>query len=153
MLIERRRGRWGGRRTAVPGRTERPARTRACLNCSPGSPTGGGWEAAAPSAALAAALEAAAGPDGLYPGADIDALTGIAARWAAIESWAAAGLLASLRAMMREDGEGRPLLLETAVLQRRAARGPRSAGSQAANLTGALLAAEVDPAGSGPGAS
>ena len=71
---------------------------------------GGVWETAAPSAALAAALEAAAGPDGLYAGADVDALTGIAARWAAVESWAAAGLLSSLRAMMREDGQGRPLL-------------------------------------------
>jgi hypothetical protein len=71
---------------------------------------GGGWDAAVPSAALAAALEAAAGPDGLYAGADVDALVGIARQWAAIESWAAAGLLGSLRAMTREDGEGRPLL-------------------------------------------
>ena len=61
-------------------------------------------------AVLAAALEAAAGPDGLYEGADTGALVGIVRQWAAIESWAAAGLLAALRAMMREDGEGRPLL-------------------------------------------
>ena len=71
---------------------------------------GGAWDAAAPSAALAAALEAAAGPEGLYEGAETGALVGIARQWAAIESWAAAGLLAALRAMMREDGEGRPLL-------------------------------------------
>ena len=45
-----------------------------------------------------------------------------------------------------------PPILETAVLQRRAARGPRSAGSQAGSLTGVLTAAEVDPARSGPGA-
>ena len=63
-----------------------------------------------PSAVLAAALEAAAGPDGLYEGADTGALVGIVRQWAAIESWAAAGMLAALRAMMREDGEGRPLL-------------------------------------------
>jgi hypothetical protein len=56
------------------------------------------------------ALEAAAGPEGLYDGADTDALVGIAARWAAVESWAAAGKLAALRAMMREDGGGSPLL-------------------------------------------
>ena len=31
---------------------------------------------------------------------------GIARQWAAIESWAAAGMLGALRAMMREDGEG-----------------------------------------------
>ena len=71
---------------------------------------GGAWDAAAPSAALAAALEAAAGPDGLYAGADVDALVGIVRQWAAIESWAAAGLLGTLRAMMREDHEGRLLL-------------------------------------------
>ena len=71
---------------------------------------GGAWEAAAPSAALATALEQAAGPDNLYDGADTDALVGIARQWAAVESWAAAGKLAALRAMMREDNDGRPLL-------------------------------------------
>jgi hypothetical protein len=71
---------------------------------------GGAWAEATPSAALAVALEAAAGPGNRYEGADTDALTGIVRQWAAIESWAAAGLLAALRAMMREDGEGSPLL-------------------------------------------
>ena len=71
---------------------------------------GGTWAGAPPSAVLAAALEAAAGPEGLYEGADTDALVGIVRQWAAIESWAAAGLLAALRAMMREDGDGAPLL-------------------------------------------
>ena len=50
------------------------------------------------------------GPDDLYAGADTDALVGIARQWAAVESWAAAGKLAALRAMTREDAEGRPLL-------------------------------------------
>ena len=63
-----------------------------------------------PSAAVAAALEAAAGPEDRYDGADTDALVGIVSRWAAVESWAAAGKLAALRAMMREDGDGAPLL-------------------------------------------
>ena len=76
----------------------------------PGFDHGGPWDAAAPSAMLAAALEAAAGPEGLYEGADTGALVGIVRQWAAIESWAAAGMLAALRAMMREDGEGNPLL-------------------------------------------
>src|SRR6185437_14170274 len=71
---------------------------------------GGAQAEAAPSAALAVALEAAAGPDGQYEGADTDALVGIIRQWAAIESWAAAGLFAALRAMMREDSEGSPLL-------------------------------------------
>jgi hypothetical protein len=70
----------------------------------------GPWAVAAPSAALATALEAAAGPEDLYEGADTAALVGIVRQWAAIESWAAAGLLAALRAMMREDREGSPLL-------------------------------------------
>jgi Domain of unknown function (DUF222) len=70
----------------------------------------GTWAGAPPSAALAAVLEAAAGPGGLYEGADTDALVGIVRQWTAIESWAAAGMLAALRAMMREDGGGRPLL-------------------------------------------
>jgi hypothetical protein len=71
---------------------------------------GGAWDAAPPSAVLATALEAAAGPDGLYAGAGASSLVGIVRQWAAIESWAAAGMLAALRAMMREDGAGRPLL-------------------------------------------
>jgi hypothetical protein len=70
---------------------------------------GGTWDVAAPSAMLAAALEAVAGPEGLYEGADTGALVGIVRQWAAIESWAAAGMLAALRAMMQEDGEGKSL--------------------------------------------
>jgi hypothetical protein len=71
---------------------------------------GGAWAAAAPSAALAVALETAAGPEDLYEGAKTGALVGMIRQWAAIESWAAAGLMSALRAMMREDSQGRPLL-------------------------------------------
>jgi hypothetical protein len=88
----------------VPGQGEGPPALLA------GFDHGGMWDAAAPSAALAAALEAAAGPGGLYEGAETGALVGIVRQWAAIESWAAAGMLAALRAMMREDGAGSPLL-------------------------------------------
>jgi hypothetical protein len=70
---------------------------------------GGAWETAAPSAALAAALQAAAGPEELYDGAGPDAMVGITRQWTALESWAAAGTLGSLRALTREDGQGRPL--------------------------------------------
>ena len=88
----------------VPGRGE----------CRPASLAGfdhGGTQAGAPpSAALAAALEAAAGPGDRYDGADTDELVGMVRQWAAVESWAAAGKLGALRAMMREDGEGAPLL-------------------------------------------
>jgi hypothetical protein len=71
---------------------------------------GGAWAEAAPSAALATALETAAGPAGLYEDAGTDALVGIARQWAALESWAAAGKLAALRAMTREDADGSPRL-------------------------------------------
>ncbi len=63
-----------------------------------------------PSATLAAALERAAGPEDLYGGADTGALVGIARQWAALESWAASGKLAALRAMTREDSDGTPRL-------------------------------------------
>ena len=87
----------------------------------PGGPAagfaqGGEWDSAAPSALVAAALEAAAGPGGSYDGADTDALVGMARQWAALESWAAAGLLGALRAMTREDDEGRPGLRRRADL-------------------------------------
>jgi hypothetical protein len=80
----------------------------------PGLPVGfdhgGTWADAAPSAALAAALERAAGPEDRYHGAGTDTLVGIARQWAALESWAAAGKLAALRAMTREDADGTPRL-------------------------------------------
>jgi len=91
---------------------------------------GGPWAEAVPSAALAAALEQAAGPDDLYAGAETDALVGIARQWAAVESWAASGKLAALRAMTREDAEGRPLLR----LQRRGPLPPLPPGQAAARL-------------------
>ena len=88
----------------VPGRGERRTGSLA------GFGHGGAWAGEPPSAALTVALEAAAGPDALYDGADTDALVGIVGQWAAVESWAAAGKLAALRAMMREDRDGAPLL-------------------------------------------
>jgi hypothetical protein len=103
----------GDRQGSTPGR-DAAAR--------PDSPAafghGGTWEAALPSAALAVALETAAGPGGVYEGADADALVGMARQWAAIESWAAAGQFAALRAMMRDDDTGTP------VLQRHAGPAP-----------------------------
>jgi hypothetical protein len=71
---------------------------------------GGPWAEATPSAGLTIALEQAAGPAGAYGGAGTDALVGIARQWAAVESWAAAGKLAALRAMTREDSDGTPRL-------------------------------------------
>jgi len=99
---------WQTGRGSWPG--EVPSQDEGLPESLAGFGHGGAWDAAVPSAVLATALEAAAGPDGLYAGADVNALVGIVRQWAAIESWAAAGMLAALRAMMREDGAGRPLL-------------------------------------------
>jgi Domain of unknown function (DUF222) len=97
-----------------PGKAPRPGESLPELLAA--FEDGGAWDAAAPSAGLAAALEAAAGPGGLYEGAEAGSLVGIARQWAAIESWAGAGILAALRAMTREDGEGRPLLRQRSDL-------------------------------------
>jgi hypothetical protein len=99
---------WQADRNGWPG--EVPGQGDGLPGLLAGFEHGGAWGTAAPSALLAAVLEAVAGPDGLYEGAGTDALVGIVRQWAAIESWAAAGMLGALRAMMREDNEGRPLL-------------------------------------------
>jgi hypothetical protein len=49
---------------------------------------GGVWDASVPSAALAIALEEAAGPDFSCPGATADERVGILRQWAALESFA-----------------------------------------------------------------
>jgi len=64
---------------------------------------GGQWDTCPPSAALAAALEATSGQ-----GATRDERVGRAARWQAMESWAAAGKLAELRDLIRDDDEPLP---------------------------------------------
>ena len=46
----------------------------------------------------------------MYAGAGADALTGIVRQWAAVESWAAAGLMGALAAMMHDDDTGTPVL-------------------------------------------
>ncbi|HVT69697.1 MAG TPA: hypothetical protein VHF26_18240, partial [Trebonia sp.] len=68
----------------------------------------GEWDACRPSAALAAVLEAASGDEGRCPGASHDEMAGLLRRWAALESWAVAGKLAVLRALIREDDEPLP---------------------------------------------
>lgn len=70
-----------------------------------GFANGGRWDQCPPSAALAAALEAASGPEWRSPGATGDDLTGLLGRWAALEGWPAAGKLGTIRAMMRQESE------------------------------------------------
>ncbi|HEY3883228.1 MAG TPA: DUF222 domain-containing protein [Trebonia sp.] len=71
----------------------------------PGFAEGGDWDASLPSAALAAALESASGPGWRCHGAEHDELLGLVRQWQALESWAAAGKLGVLRALIREDDE------------------------------------------------
>src|ERR1700728_4252008 len=109
---------WQARHDSWPGEEPRrddglprlPAPGAGVPGLPAGFERGGPWAATAPSAALAMALEAAAGPDDGDEGAEVDAPVGIARQWAAIESWAAAGQFAALRAMMREDSQGEPLM-------------------------------------------
>jgi hypothetical protein len=68
----------------------------------------GEWDTCPPSAALAAALEAAAGPEQRCPGATRDELLGMLRQWQALESAAAAGKLALLRALIRDDDQPLP---------------------------------------------
>ncbi len=77
------------------------------MGWQPGTGHGTGGEPG-PSAALAAALEAGAGPAGDDAGASRDERAGRAARWQALESWAAAGKLAELRGLIRDDEEPLP---------------------------------------------
>src|SRR5579862_4419477 len=73
-----------------------PAAERATGAPLTGFTRDGAWDACPPSAALAAALEAASGPDRHCPGATRDELVGMLRQWQAMESWAAAGKLALL---------------------------------------------------------
>ena len=68
----------------------------------------GEWDVCPPSAALAVALEGASGPAWSCVGASRDELVGLLRRWAALESWAAAGRLGVLRALIREDDQPLP---------------------------------------------
>jgi Domain of unknown function (DUF222) len=68
----------------------------------------GQWDACPPSAVLAAALEAVSGPGQRCPGASRDEMFGLLRQWQALESWAAAGKLGLLRALIRDDAQPLP---------------------------------------------
>ena len=69
---------------------------------------GGGLDACAPSAALAAAAEAASGAGWRCAGLSRDEMTGLLRQWQALESWAAAGKLGVLRALIRDEDQPLP---------------------------------------------
>jgi hypothetical protein len=68
----------------------------------------GVWDKLAPSAALAQALEDAAGPGFSCPGATRDEQVGMLKQWAALEAYAAAGRLGTLRAMTASEAQPDP---------------------------------------------
>jgi hypothetical protein len=68
----------------------------------------GEWDTCRPSAALAAVLEAASGTEWRCPGATRDEMLGMLRQWQALESWAGAGKLGLLRALIRDDDQPLP---------------------------------------------
>src|ERR1700733_12556020 len=74
----------------------------------PGFTKGGEWDTCPPSATLAAALEAASGAEWRCPGASREEMVGLLRRWQAIESWAVAGKMGVLRALIRADAQPLP---------------------------------------------
>ena len=64
---------------------------------------GGPWDTRPPGPDLAAALATAAGPQWRCRGASGDQIIGILGRFAAVESWAAAGKLGVIRSLIRDD--------------------------------------------------
>jgi len=68
----------------------------------------GDWGSGAPSASLAAVLEDASGPEWRCPGASRDEMFGLLRQWQALEAWAVAGKLGTLRALIREDDQPLP---------------------------------------------
>src|SRR3984957_7117149 len=89
------------------GSTPGPAEPT-CDSQLPGFRKDGEWDTGRPSAALAAVLEAASGAQWRCPGATRDEMLGMLRQWQALESWAAAGKLGLLRALIRDDDQ--PLL-------------------------------------------
>jgi Domain of unknown function (DUF222) len=84
----------------LPGRAE-PARDPRLS----GFVKDGEWDACRPSAALAVVMEAASGAEWRCPGATRDEMLGMLRQWQALESWAAAGKLGLLRALIRDDDQ------------------------------------------------
>jgi Domain of unknown function (DUF222) len=66
---------------------------------------GGDWDSCPPSAELATALQSVSGAGWSCPGVGRDELVGLVRQWQALESWAAAGKLGVLRALIRAEDQ------------------------------------------------
>jgi Domain of unknown function (DUF222) len=73
-----------------------------------GFANGGEWDASRASAALAAAVEGASGPEWRCPGATRDEMLGLLRQAQALESWAAAAKCGILRSLIRDDDQPFP---------------------------------------------
>ena len=69
---------------------------------------GGPGDSCPPGAALAAVLAELSGPDWRCDAATDDELVGLLGRWAAVESWAAAGKLGVVRELIRRRARSGP---------------------------------------------
>ena len=87
-----------GRDPGLPGGTSRLADFA----------VGGALDICPPGSDLAAAVAALSGPDWRCPGATDEELLGLLNRWAAVESWAAAGKLGVARELLRRRGTAVP---------------------------------------------
>jgi hypothetical protein len=101
-----------------------------------------------PGPELAATVSALSGPGWRCPGASDDELVGLLGRWAALESWAAAGKLGVVRELLRRRAGGGP------SRRRRPGPGPQAgsgAAGQAAGAGQAVPGGPAVPAGQGAG--
>ena len=98
----------GGAPRRDPGLPDGPASAPGADPRLAGFAKGGEWDACPPSAALAAALEAASGPGWRCPGASREEMLGLLRQWQALESRAAAAKLGVLRALIRDDDQPLP---------------------------------------------
>src|SRR5512146_3113784 len=87
---------------------DRPSGFAAGAGGLSGFAAGGEWDACAPSAALAVAAETASGAGWQCDGLSRDEMTGLLRQWQAVESWAAAGKLGVLRALIRDEDQPLP---------------------------------------------
>ena len=115
-----------------------------------GFAAGGVWDKHPPGPELAAAVARAAGPDWRCASATGEEMVGLLRAMAALQSWAGAGMLGMVRALVRDDDQ--------AFLGRPAARGParwvgRLPGPRDRSRPGGIgpVGGEDDPGGVGVG--
>jgi hypothetical protein len=95
---------WPSRDPGLPRGTGSPGGQAGCPPTLADFAAGGACDACPPGPDLAVAVAGLSGPDWRCPGATDEELLGLLNRWAAIESWAAAGKLGVARELLRRRG-------------------------------------------------